>query len=78
MRHLGVERKMMAERLVIWRAKLKISPAMKAGRMRGRVTRRKVYWALAPKFDEASSMDGSICCKAATPARTEAGKLRTA
>ena len=26
---------------------------------------------------DASSMDGSICCSAATPARTEAGRLRT-
>ena len=77
MRHRALTRKMMADRLVMWRVKLKIRPASSAGMMSGRVTLRKVYWASAPRMLDASSMLGSICCRAATPARTEAGKLRT-
>jgi len=41
-RQRGFVRKMIAERLVTCLAKLKLRPAMKAGRMSGRVTRRKV------------------------------------
>ena len=41
-RQRGFVRKMIAERLVMCLAKLKMRPAMKAGKMSGRVTRRKV------------------------------------
>ena len=77
MRQRAFTKKMIAERLVMWRVKLKIRPASSAGRISGSVTLRKVYCASAPRMPEASSMLGSICCKAATPDRTEAGRLRT-
>ena len=78
MRQRGLVRKMIAERLVMCRAKLKIRPAMNVGKMSGRVMCRKVYPVSAPRLVKASSIAGSICCSAAIPARTEAGKLRTA
>ena len=78
MRQRGLVRKIIAERLVMCRAKLKMRPAMKAGKMSGNVTCRNVYPVSAPRLVEASSIAGSICCSAAIPARTEAGKLRTA
>ncbi len=70
-------RKMIAERLVMCRVKLKIKPAIRAGRMSGKVTLRNVYCASPPRMFEASSIEGSICCNEATPARTEAGRLST-
>ena len=75
MRQRGLIRKIMADRLVIWRVKLKINPARKAGTINGSVTLRNVYCASAPNMPDASSIDGSICCKAAMPLRTEAGRL---
>ncbi len=61
----------------MWRAKEKTDPANRAGTIKGIVILRKVVWASAPKLTEASSIEGSICCNAAMPARADAGKLRT-
>ena len=58
MRQRALTRKMIADRLVMWRVKLKISPASSAGRISGRVTLRKVYCASPPRMLDASSMDG--------------------
>ena len=59
--HLALTRKMIAERLVMCRVKLKINPARRAGRMSGSVTLRNVYCASPPRMLEASSIEGSIC-----------------
>ena len=41
--HFALTRKMIAERLVMCRVNEKISPVMKAGKISGSVTLRKVY-----------------------------------
>ena len=57
MRQRGLTRKMIADRLVMCRVKLKIRPATMAGRVSGRVTLRKVYWASASRTAEAFSIE---------------------
>jgi hypothetical protein len=56
--------------------KLKPRPEKKAGAARGRVIRRKVWLAVAPRSAEASSMLRSICRSEAIPARTPMGAFR--
>ncbi len=52
MRQRALIKKIMAERLVICRVKLKISPASSAGKIRGSVTLRNVVCASPPKMRE--------------------------
>jgi hypothetical protein len=49
------------------------APAMTPGRIKGRVTKRKLYQRLAPKLAELSSNAGSICVSAADVVRMTYG-----
>lgn len=69
-------RKIVALMAVMERMKTTPKPAKNAGRIRGRVIRRKVVPDLAPRLKEASSMLGSICWSIATVVRMPVGPYR--
>jgi hypothetical protein len=72
----GVVMKMMGERVVIERAKANIKPVRKAPRINGSEIFLNVLPPDAPSEADASSIDGSICCKFAIPDRWPAGLER--
>ena len=62
-------RKMVALMAVIARMKRNFMPAVTAGMMSGNVTLRNVPKADSPRDSDASSSEGSICCREATVER---------